>query len=411
MRGRKSSWAKAIFSPPPFVSGSGRNQPGCPRRLLLEPLEDRCVPTTLTPTTFADGGLGSGSLRDAVLQFNADAGSDDDTIQLLASTYALTITNTGGHHETAGLEGDLNLTRASHRWIIQGAGSSGANATIIDASQLQDRVFEIVTAGTQVVFRDLVIQGGLAQDDGSNGALAGSSDARGGGILSNGGDVTLDHVVLQNNMARGGDAALRSTPGYNAQGGGFYSSGGSLTISGSTITGNQTIGGRGGDNVGHIRPGGNGGSAEGGGLYATGGSLDISDSMIASNRATGGRGGDNPSSFSAAPLGGGGGGVGGGLYVNGGLLTIANCTIASNQGTGGAGGDFGYAGDGGGGGFCNISGRLTVSNSTLSGNSASGLNGEGGASAPFLARRRSATAPWSATPPAAPAAASTTIAR
>src|SRR6516162_1648083 len=86
----------------------------------IEALERRCVPTTVTPMTFADGGLGSGSLRDAVLQFNANSGSDDDIIQLSAGTYALTLRNSGGHHETAGLTGDLNLTRASHHWIIQG---------------------------------------------------------------------------------------------------------------------------------------------------------------------------------------------------------------------------------------------------------------------------------------------------
>jgi hypothetical protein len=100
--------------------------------LHLELLEGRCVPSTLTPTTFADGGLGSGSLRDAVLQLNADTGTDDDTIQLQAGTYALTIQNVGGRHETAGLTGDLNLTQPSHRWIIQGAGSSGDHPTIID---------------------------------------------------------------------------------------------------------------------------------------------------------------------------------------------------------------------------------------------------------------------------------------
>jgi hypothetical protein len=104
-------------------------------------LENRRVPATITPATFADGGLGSGSLRDAVLQFNADTGTADDTIQLQAGTYALTIQNLGGRHETAGLTGDLNLVQASHPWVIQGAGSSGANATIIDASQLHDRVF------------------------------------------------------------------------------------------------------------------------------------------------------------------------------------------------------------------------------------------------------------------------------
>jgi hypothetical protein len=376
MAGRKSSRAKAIFSSPAVVSGSARNKPGCRRQLLLEALEDRCVPSTIMPTTFADGGAGSGSLRDAVLQFNADTGSADDTIQLQAGTYALTIQNVGGHHETAGLTGDLNLTQTSHRWIIQGAGSSGANATIIDASQLMDRVFQIVNPGTQVVFQDLVIQGGLARDDGSNGAPAGFN-ALGGGILNNGGAVTLDHVVLQNNVARGGDAAVLTAPGHNASGGGIYSTGGALTIAGAMIANNQAIGGRGGDNVGHILPGGDGGSAEGGGLYATGGSLDISDSMIASNRATGGRGGDNPSSFSAAPLGVGGGGVGGGLYVNGGLLTIANCTIASNQGTGGAGGANGYDGNSEGGGLYN-GGTLTVSSSTLTGNSTNGIFAGGG---------------------------------
>jgi hypothetical protein len=51
-------------------------------RPSVEVLEGRWVPTTLTPTTFLDGGLGSGSLRDAVLQLNADTGTADDTIQL-----------------------------------------------------------------------------------------------------------------------------------------------------------------------------------------------------------------------------------------------------------------------------------------------------------------------------------------
>src|SRR6516162_2998624 len=192
-------------------------------QLRIELLENRWVPTTITPITFADGGLGSGSLRDAVLQFNADTGTDDDIIQLLPGTYVLTIRNGGGYHETAGLTGDLNLTQTSHRWIIEGAGPS----TIIDASQLQDRVFQIVNPGTQVIFQDLVIQGGLAQDDGSDGALAGATDALGGGLLNNGGNVTLDNVAVQNNVARGGDGAAGGPDqpggdGRSAQGGGLF---------------------------------------------------------------------------------------------------------------------------------------------------------------------------------------------
>jgi hypothetical protein len=236
-----------------------------PYRPSVETLECRCVPATITPTTFADGGLGSGSLRDAVLQFNADTGTDDDIIQLLPGTYALTIPNAGSRHETVGLTGDLNLTQTSHRWIIQGAGPS----TIIEAGQLQDRVFQIVNPGTRVVFQDLVIQGGLAQDNGADGAVAGTTDALGGGIFSNGGDLTLEgDVVVQNDVARGGDAAVLLAPGHNARGGGLYSTGGALSIAGATIANNQAIGGRGGDHNG-FQQAGYGGDASGGGLYAT----------------------------------------------------------------------------------------------------------------------------------------------
>ena len=356
-----------------------RARPCCPR---LEMLERRWVPATLTPTTFADGGPGSGSLRDAVLQLNADTGTDDDIIQLEAGTYTLTIPNVGGRHETAGLTGDLNLTQTSHRWIIQGAGPS----TIIDASQLQDRVFQIVNPGTQVVFQDLVIQGGLAQDDGTDGALAGTTDALGGGIFNRGGDLTLDDVVVQNNLARGADVVALSTPGHHGLGGGIYSTAGALTIAGATIANNQASGGHGGDYNGN-NSAGDGGSAAGGGLYASAGSLDISDSMVARNRATGGQGGDGIYacfSGSCTYLDGGAGGsaLGAGLYVNGGSLTLASSTIASNQGGAGSPGVGGYPGLGEGGGLLiqSQTGMLAITGSTLSGNSTTGDGGGGGIS-------------------------------
>jgi hypothetical protein len=347
-------------------------------RPFVEVLEGRWVPTTLTPTTFLDGGLGSGSLRDAVLQFNADTGTDDDIIQLEAGTYSLTIPNVSGRHESAGLTGDLNLTQTSHRWIIQGAGPS----TIIDASQLQDRVFQIVNPGTHVLFQDLVIQGGLAQDNGADAVQAGTTDALGGGIFNNGGDLTLDDVVLQNNGAQGGDAAFRLATGYNAFGGGIYSTGGALTLAGATIANNQATGGRGGDSSRTRYLAGAGGSASGAGLYASGGSLDISDSRIANNQATGGRGGDGyfyttiqASITHTFYTGGTGGGAqGGGLYVNGGSLTVASSTITSNRGTAGSAGRYGFEGDSLGGGLyvSSNAGTAMVTGSTLSGNSANG---------------------------------------
>jgi hypothetical protein len=353
-------------------------------RPSIEILENRHLLSTFTPTTFADGGLGSGSLRDAVLQFNADTGTDDDIIQLEAGTYALTIQNVGGRHETAGLTGDLNLTQTSHRWIIQGAGPS----TIIDASQLQDRVFDIVSPGAQVVFQDLVIQGGLAQDNGADGALAGTTDALGGGILNNGGDLTLDDVVVQNNLARGGDGAVLSTPGHTGFGGGVYSTGGPLTLTGASITNNQALGGSGGSGATY---GGLGGSALGAGLFANGSALDISASRIANNRATGGRGGAAGLSCVTrtgceAFAGSGGTALGGGLYLYGGSVSVASSTIASNQATGGPPGFIlwgnpGNPGSGEAGGLFISSDAGTVTASTLSGNFASdgdGFGGDGG---------------------------------
>jgi hypothetical protein len=328
--------------------------------LRVEPLEDRSVPATITPTTFADGGLGSGSLRDAVLQFNADSGTEDDTIQLLAGTYTLTIKNAGGVHETAGLTGDLNLTSANHHWIIQGAGPS----TIIDASQLQDRVFQIVKSGTQVVFQDLVIQGGLAQENGGDGVHQGSTDALGGGILNNGGDLTLNNVVLQNNSAKGGDGASLGEDGHNARGGGLYSSGGPLTISGSSLTNNQTTGGMGGGGTGTILyfPGA-GGNAQGGGLYSSSGMLTVSHSSLAGNRVTGG----NPG-IAGLLLSGGGSAQGGGLYATGGSLTFADSTAGANTLRGGDGFPAGASQGGG----LYIGGTATVNNATIIANTLRG---------------------------------------
>jgi hypothetical protein len=353
--------------------------------LRIEALENRWVPTTLTPTTCADGGLGSGSLRDAVLQFNADTGTDDDIIQLEAGTYALTIQNVGGRHETAGLTGDLNLTQTSHRWIIQGAGPT----TIIDATQLQDRVFQIVNPATEVLFQDLVIQGGLAQDNGADGTLAGTTDALGGGILNNAGNLTLDNVVLQHNIARGGDGTTIPfhLDGYNAQGGSLCSTRGSVTISNSTIISNQAIGGS-------ALSAANGGSGAGGGVDTMGGLIHFTNTMISGNAVHGGNGATGFGSYTSPAAGGNGGaGLGGGLYASGGMLTLTDATISSNTVCGGNGGDGGGSGHGGtgtpassggnggaglGGGLYASDGMLTLGNTTISTNTVCGGNGGNG---------------------------------
>jgi hypothetical protein len=369
-----NAWLTRLLFCPGASSFGGGQRRRSQSRLQIEILEGRCVPSTITPTTFADGGLGSGSLRDAVLQFDADTETDDDIIQLEAGTYSLTIRNVGGQHETAGLTGDLNLTQTSHRWIIQGAGA----ATIIDASQLQDRAFQIVNPDTQVVFQELVIQGGLAQDDGSDGAMAGTTDALGGGILNNGGDITLAGVALQNNVAQGGNGTHSGhVAGYSVRGGGLYSTGRSVTISDSMIASNQVIARNGVD--GYVSNAGSGGAGAGGGIYSTGEFLAIADSTITNNRAIGGRGGN-----ALYGAGSGGAGAGGGVYSTGGSLTIADSAITSNQAMGGHGGSVDCScsrigGPGGvsqGGGLYLGGGMLTLANSTISTNALQG--GAGG---------------------------------
>ena len=270
-----------LFRRPAAGHGSWPRALRCSRSLLrIDLLEDRCLPSTITPTTFDDGSLGSGSLRDAVLQFNADTGTGDDTIQLLAGTYALTIQNVGGRHETAGLTGDLNLTRASHHWIIQAAGSSGTNPTIIDARQLQDRVFEIVTPGTQVVFRNLIIQGGLAQDHGSDGALAVTTDALGGGIAIYGTHpVTLTNVTVTANRA--------NTGGGSFHGGGIFVFSGSATLLHNTLMAGNLRGATGttrDDVFGALDPGGDY-NLIGDGTGMTGISAGVNGNQVGSARS------------------------------------------------------------------------------------------------------------------------------
>jgi hypothetical protein len=386
--------------------------------LRLEVLEDRRLPTTFTPTTFADGGSGSGSLRDTILQADADPGTSPDTIQLMAGTYSLTILNTNGQ-ENQGLTGDLDITSTAHTLTIQGTGTSGTSASIIDASQLQDRAFQIVNPGTTVVFQNLVIRGGLAQDNGIADTQPGTNDALGGGILNNGGNVTLTTVVLQSNAAKGGPGANGKNgrngqpgqTGHSALGGGLYSSAGNVTVSGGQIVSNQLTAGKGGKGGNGTKfsglpgVGGSGGNAQGAGLYVANGTLSLMGANVAGNLATAGAGGQSGSpgpdftvGFTGAVGGAGGNALGGGLFYLAGTVTISHTSLSRNSlkaGAGGVGGVGGVAstvgGNGGvggpggsalGGGLFTESGTLSLSNAILSNNSLiGGTGGTGGAGA------------------------------
>ena len=295
------------------------------------------------------------SLRVAILSANNDSGTATDTIQLAAGTYTLTIANTADNHDVSGTQGDLNITSTSHALIIQGATDANGKPTTVIDQTAADRVFQIVNAGTTVTFRDVVIEGGDAREDGGAGTAAGSTDAQGGGILDDGGNVTLTNVVLQNNTAE----ALSS---HDASGGGIYVYNGSLTITNSVIQNNDAFGGNGNGTVSY------GGSGLGGGVcfkINLPQQLKITASTVAGNIAEGGNG------YSASN-GNGGYAYGGGLYAGNGSASsvfITASTVSGNSATGGDGGGTGNAGSADGGGVW-IDGVSQFVNSTVAENNA-----------------------------------------
>src|SRR5690242_3186840 len=153
----------------------------------IEALERRSLLAAFNPLASATDGAVN-SLRAAIIAANAN--SQNDTISLQSGTYLLTVANSAGQENNAA-QGDLDLKESGKSVTIQG---NGAGITFINANGI-DRAFEIFNNVT-VVFKNLTITGGTARDDGSAGASVTDTDAAGGGILSLGGKVTLDHVTV-----------------------------------------------------------------------------------------------------------------------------------------------------------------------------------------------------------------------
>jgi len=325
--------------------------------------------------TACTGSPNDCSLRGAIIAANADATATPVIINLAASTtYNLTLSN--ATQENAAATGDLDITTSLHTVTIAG----GGDTTIIDASGLntgssRDRAFHITGSSVAVIFQDLVIQNGKATDDGTSGAstnpTAQNSNRFGGGILNNGGSITLTNVVIQSCQAVGkGDTVLNDHTTLDALGGGLASLGmtGNVIITGSTFTGDSAVGGN-GNNFNN----GAGSNAKGGSIYFEGGTLSIDGSRIDNSAANGGNGGNGPGNQQNGGF--GGTAQGGGAYIGGGTITINNSTFEScaatggNSGTGQNGAE--PAGDGSGGGLYSL-GTVTVTNSTFDLNSATG---------------------------------------
>jgi hypothetical protein len=265
-----------------------RNKVTPSRRLGLEPLEDRLAPATFAVTNTSDSG--AGSLRQAILNANAQAG--ENTVVLSGVQGIINLNS-----PLADLSSDLSIV------------GLGANLLTVQRSKavgtLRFGIFH-VTEGATVSIVGLTVANGYAVDGGGifnqgtltlqNDAITGNTASDIGGGICNGsfqpastGTLTvIDCTVGNNSNASGGEGA-----------GGIDTEGGSLTVINTTVSGNKAV---------------NSHSAGGVGVY--GGSAVISHSTISGNI------GDHHS--------------GGGIDGFGTRVTLFDTIVAGNSGGNGA---------------------------------------------------------------------------
>jgi CSLREA domain-containing protein len=268
--------------------------------------------TTTSDEVNVDGDC---SLREAIRAANLNqvfdacpAGSGDDTINLPAGDYLLTI---AGTNEDDALTGDLDITASV---TINGA---GAGSTTIDGNKL-DRVIQII-GNTTAQISGVTVTGGLTNGQAGSGILVYSSSSA----------LTLTSSLVTDNMSsaglwvNSGTLTVIGSRVQNNSGSGVYVNTGAATIINSVISGNTT------DN-------------NGGGIYNNG-TLTVVNSTISGNGA----------------------GLNGGGIHSAGTANLYSVTIADNT----ADSDVNSNGDGGGISISSLaSGVLSLRNSIISGN-------------------------------------------
>lgn len=382
-------------------------------RPFLEALEARRAPAVFSVSN-------GGELASAIYEADNNDDSEND-ITLAPGSYLAT----GGLVIQAGLQ--KSLTIVGHTPV----GETPNVNIVADGSH---RVFEV---NGNVTFQNLTITGGVAKDSG----VLGRDQALGGGLLIEGGQVTLTDVNIIGNTAHGSDgergaagfgdqAGFPGSKGKDARGGGIYLVAGTLALVNCTIAQNQVLGGGGGAGGDSGRQGGSGGdggdggNAMGAGVYIEGGTFHAFSLTLDSNTAQGGDGspggdalgtgfgGCQPGATGCSDVGGGAGGtggsaMGGGLYLEKGVLALVSTKeIAHNVAHGGNGGQgglevqglpaglplrvVGYGGYGGyggnalgggiyvAGGTANVFGGRILDCSTVGGNGGDGMDGAAG---------------------------------
>ena len=253
--------------------------------LMAAPAANADTFTVDTTLDLYDGSAacpaGACSLRQAIAAAHSTASAD--TIEVPAETYALTIERDVSGESDHG-SGDLEIEADAEISIV----GTGAGPTIIDASAIDDRVFEVF-ADRVLHLRGVSVRGGAAAAAGAirnEGTLSLTSvrvvDNEHGGIDNTG---AAAHVGLRNSVIRGNVGAL----------GGLRVQVGGATITDSVVRDNLTSGPGGGilvESAGSLdvrRTEVSGNQApSGGGLAVTGdATAAVSDSTFSDNTATG----------------------------------------------------------------------------------------------------------------------------
>jgi hypothetical protein len=318
-----------------------------PAQLSVEPLEDRTVPSTFTVLNLADSG--AGSLRQAVLDANANPGSDlirfapaaqDGTIALTSGQLSITdeLTIAGPGADRLAVSGN-DASRVFN--IGSGVGVSIDGLTVTHGRAV-GRGGGILNAGTLTLSNAIVSDN---QSVGLPGATLGAVvDAFGGGIF-NSGTLTVSHTRFAHNQAIGADGTS-STIGSSALGGAISSVGtatapATATVSVCTSLGNQVVGGAAG--IGASRAG------VGGAIQNSAGTFTVSHSLFDNNQAVGGLENGVPGGFGA--------GIGGAISnvarFGSAFLSVSHSTFTNNRAVGGAAGAGTVAQNGRGGAIAN----------------------------------------------------------
>jgi hypothetical protein len=287
------------------------------------------------------------SLREAIGFANSDSTDDPVTFALALAGGTIHLTSelfVGGSFRVEAPTGGITL-------------DAGGASRVMTVGYGSDLTF------TRVTFTGGATQGPASWIPASNGGgillqggtltlvestISGNTAVRGGGIATRYGTLNLVDSTVSGNTAPGGVAYGYLFGGY---GGGITTYGGRVTLTRSTIAGNTA-------------------ARFGGGIdlyYGT--RLTVTESVISGNSAGGNGGGINkrdgtPLSITDSTITGNTSAAdGGGLFIAYGPTTISGSTLAGNS----------AAGDGGG--LANFSRQAVLTNTTLSGNSAGGSGG------------------------------------